>query len=66
MFISVIIPIYNENKILIKAFSSSFKSTLLGFNVDIPQKFFIVNKKDHSDGAIFWAGEIINKFIFVI
>ena len=56
--------ISNENKILIRAFNSSFKSTLLGFNVDIPQKFFIVNKKDQSDGAIFWAGEITNKFIF--
>ena len=36
--------ITNQNKMLINAFNSSFKSSLLGFNVDIPQKMFLVSK----------------------
>ena len=49
---------------LINAFNSSFKSSLLGFNVDIPQKMFLVSKENDSNGAIFWVGELTNKFIF--
>ena len=54
----------NQKKILINAFNSSFKSSLLGFNVDIPQKFFIVAKKDNLNGAVFWAGELTSDFLF--
>ena len=36
----------SQKKLLINAFNSSFKSSLLGFNVDIPQKLFIVAKKE--------------------
>ena len=56
--------ITNQNKMLINAFNSSFKSSLLGFNVDIPQKMFLVSKENDSNGAIFWVGELTNKFIF--
>ena len=54
----------NQKKILLNAFNSSFKSSLLGFNVDIPQKFFIVAKKDNLNGAVFWAGELTSEFLF--
>ena len=54
----------NQKKLLINAFNSSFKSSLLGFNVDIPQKFFIVAKKDNLNGAVFWAGELTSEFLF--
>ena len=54
----------SQKKILLNAFNSSFKSSLLGFNVDIPQKFFIVAKKDNLNGAVFWAGELTSEFLF--
>ena len=54
----------SQKKILINAFNSSFKSSLLGFNVDIPQKLFIVAKKDNLNGAVFWAGELTSEFLF--
>ena len=56
--------ITNQNKMLINAFNSSFKSSLLGFNVDIPQKMFLVSKENNFNGAIFWVGELTNKFLF--
>jgi len=54
----------SQKKLLINAFNSSFKSSLLGFNVDIPQKLFIVVKKDNLNGALFWAGELTSEFLF--
>ena len=54
----------SQKKLLINAFNSSFKSSLLGFNVDIPQKLFIVAKKDNLNGALFWVGELTSEFLF--
>lgn len=54
----------SQKKLLINAFNSSFKSSLIGINVDIPQKLFIVSKDDNSNGAIFWVGELTSKFLF--
>ena len=54
----------SQKKLLINAFNSSFKSSLLGFNVDIPQKLFIVAHKDNLNGALFWVGELTSEFLF--
>ena len=54
----------SQKKLLINAFNSSFKSSLLGFNVDIPQKLFIVANKDNLNGALFWVGELTSEFLF--
>ena len=53
-----------QKKILINNFKSNFKSNLLGFNVDVPQKIFITSKKNNQNGAIFWIGEITSSFLF--
>ena len=54
----------DEQKIIFNAIKSSFISHYLGFDIDSPQKLFIVSQENKFNAAIFLVGEITNKYIF--
>lgn len=58
------IKITNQQKLLYNAFNASLKNSLLGFDVETPQKIFVVANDANLDVAVFWVGEITSKFLF--
>jgi len=48
----------SDQKLIYSVFKSSFNSSLLGFNIDLPQKLFVINEPGKINGAIFLAGNI--------
>ena len=48
----------SDQKLIYSVFKSSFNSSLLGFNIDLPQKIFVINEPGKINGAIFLAGNI--------
>lgn len=54
----------DEQKIIFNAIKSSFFSHYLGFDIDSPQKLFIVSQENKFNAAVFLVGEITNKYIF--
>jgi hypothetical protein len=54
----------DEQKIIFNAINPSFISHYLGFDIDSPQKLFIVFQENKFNAAIFLVGEITNKYIF--
>jgi len=56
--------ITDEQKIIFNAIKSSFISKYLGFDIDSPQKLFIVSQENKFNAAAFLVGEITNKYIF--
>ncbi len=54
----------DEQKIIFNAIKSSFISHYLGFDIDSPQKLFIVSQENKFNAAVFLVGEITNKYIF--
>ena len=53
-----------EQKIIFNVIKSSFISQYLGFDIDSPQKLFIVSQENKFNVAAFLVGEITNKYIF--
>ena len=53
-----------EQKIIFNLIKSSFISQYLGFDIDSPQKLFIVSQENKFNAAAFLVGEITNKYIF--
>lgn len=58
------INITNQQKLLFNAFNASLKNSLLGFDVETPQKIFVVANNANLDVAVFWVGEITSEFLF--
>ena len=56
--------ITDEQKIIFNAIKSSFISQYLGFDIDSPQKLFIVSQENKFNAAAFLVGEITNKYLF--
>jgi len=56
--------ITSQQKLLFNAFNASLKSSLLGFDIETPQKIFVVANDTNLDGAVFWVGEITSEFLF--
>lgn len=54
----------DEQKIIFNAIKSSFISHYLGFDIDSPQKLFIISQENKFNAAVFLVGEITNKYIF--
>ena len=54
----------DEQKIIFNAIKSSFISQYLGFNIDSPQKLFIVSQENNFNAAAFLVGDITNEYIF--
>ena len=54
----------DEQKIIFNTIKSSFISHYLGFDIDSPQKLFIVSQENKFNAAVFLIGEITNKYIF--
>ena len=54
----------DEQKIIFNAIKSSFISHYLGFDIDSPQKLFIVSQENNFNAAAFLAGDITNEYIF--
>ena len=50
-----------EQQIIFDAFKSSFNSQNLGFDIDSPQKLFIVSQKNKFNAAAFLVGDITNE-----
>ena len=55
--------ITNQQKLLFNAFNASLKSSLLGFDIETPQKIFVVANEANLDGAFFCVGEITSEFL---
>tara|TARA_B110001450_G_scaffold251680_1_gene272150 strand:+ start:458 stop:1138 length:681 start_codon:yes stop_codon:yes gene_type:complete len=53
-----------EQKIIFDAFKSSFSSQYLGFDVEAPQKLFIVSNPNKFNAVAFLAGNVIDIDIF--
>ena len=53
-----------EQQIIFDAFKSSFNSQNLGFDMDSPQKLFIVSQENKFNAAAFLVGDITDKNIF--
>ena len=53
-----------KQKIIFETFKFSFNSQYLGFDVDSPQKLFIVSQENKFNAAAFLVGDITNEYIF--
>ena len=53
-----------EQQLIFDAFKSSFNSQNLGFDMDSPQKLFIVSQENKFNAAAFLVGDITDKNIF--
>jgi hypothetical protein len=53
-----------EQQIIFDAFKSSFNSQNLGFDIDSPQKLFIVSQENKFNAAAFLVGDITNENTF--
>mgnify|MGYP001252920179 FL=1 len=53
-----------EQQIIFDAFKSSFNSQNLGFDMDSPQKLFIVSQENKFNAAAFLVGDITNESTF--
>ena len=53
-----------KQQIILNAFKSSMNSKYLGFDIDSPQKLFIVSQENNFNAAAFLAGDITNEYIF--
>ena len=53
-----------EQQLIFDAFKSSFNSQNLGFDMDSPQKLFIVSQENKFNAAAFLVGDITYKNIF--
>ena len=53
-----------EQQIIFDAFKTSFNSQNLGFDIDSPQKLFIVSQKNKFNAAAFLVGDVTNENTF--
>ena len=53
-----------KQKIIFETFKFSFNSQFLGFDIDSPQKLFIVSQENKFNAAAFLVGDITNEYIF--
>ena len=53
-----------EQQIILDVFKTSFNSQNLGFDIDSPQKLFIVSQKNKFNAAAFLIGDVTNENTF--